>query len=599
MTNVELTRYIKHYIEKDKTKSAIMLSGDWGTGKSHYIQHELIPELQKDGTIHCVTVSLYGLKTVNEISKSIYLELRTKILQNKDEATATGKMVGKTVIKGITSFFGIDLSAAEEDMQQIYESIDLSGKLVILEDIERSQISILELLGYVNNLVEQDGVKLLLVANENEIIKYEPIKQESPDKKKATSTLASLTPPQDRVYTDKTKEYLAVKEKTVGDTLQFEGNLQTAVQQIIASYENPLLDRFSDQGCVKDICRILEICKSNNLRSFIFACQKTVDIFEQMKGSYNDDFIQCIFYGIIFFSLRLRSGKTVRWDGSETYSVNLGHENTPLFKFCYEYIMWQKLDVSKIPIASAALEQKQLYDKHKTNNDPDLITLFDYHEHYEKDVIAAVQTITKRLANPEDISFYDYGAIAVYLVLVKDILDCDIELAKKRLVSNLEGRGKELQLEYIFRTVLGEASESAHAEYEDLRKQMGYALKKDTQGVPGFDYLPEQSEMFYSYVVTNDGLFHMRGRFAKDLDVQRLVKMFAESSPGQKNDIRGAFLSVYRAVNIKQFITDDYSSVEELLAAIKRDSENQSDRIQKLQYGWFAENLSDILQRLK
>jgi hypothetical protein len=143
MTNVELTRYIKHYIEKDKTKSAIMLSGEWGTGKSHYIQHELIPELQKDGTIHCVTVSLYGLKTVNEISKSIYLELRTKILQNKDEATATGKMVGKTVIKGITSFFGIDLSAAEEDMQQIYESIDLSGKLVILEDIERSQISIL------------------------------------------------------------------------------------------------------------------------------------------------------------------------------------------------------------------------------------------------------------------------------------------------------------------------------------------------------------------------------------------------------------------------------------------------------------------------
>lgn len=33
MTNSELNTYIKHYFEKDKTKSAIMLIGDWGVGK--------------------------------------------------------------------------------------------------------------------------------------------------------------------------------------------------------------------------------------------------------------------------------------------------------------------------------------------------------------------------------------------------------------------------------------------------------------------------------------------------------------------------------------------------------------------------------------
>ena len=35
MTNNKITQYIEHYIEKDKTKNAIMLSGDWGIGKSH------------------------------------------------------------------------------------------------------------------------------------------------------------------------------------------------------------------------------------------------------------------------------------------------------------------------------------------------------------------------------------------------------------------------------------------------------------------------------------------------------------------------------------------------------------------------------------
>ena len=37
MTNKELNQYIQHYIEKDKTGRAIMLTGAWGTGKSYYM----------------------------------------------------------------------------------------------------------------------------------------------------------------------------------------------------------------------------------------------------------------------------------------------------------------------------------------------------------------------------------------------------------------------------------------------------------------------------------------------------------------------------------------------------------------------------------
>ena len=40
MTNDELNQYIKHYIEKDKTGRAIMLTGSWGIGKSYYIKNE-------------------------------------------------------------------------------------------------------------------------------------------------------------------------------------------------------------------------------------------------------------------------------------------------------------------------------------------------------------------------------------------------------------------------------------------------------------------------------------------------------------------------------------------------------------------------------
>ena len=65
MTNYELNKYIRHYLENDKTHSAIMLTGEWGSGKSYYIQHELIPFLNNDGPSRCVTVSLYGLSDIS------------------------------------------------------------------------------------------------------------------------------------------------------------------------------------------------------------------------------------------------------------------------------------------------------------------------------------------------------------------------------------------------------------------------------------------------------------------------------------------------------------------------------------------------------
>ena len=85
-------------------------------------------------------------------------------------------------------------------MQKLYKSIDLSGKLIIIEDLERSGIDILEILGYVNNLVEQDGVKVLLVAKEDELIQYEPISEETQEKQEAAEILDRLNDHKGRKY---------------------------------------------------------------------------------------------------------------------------------------------------------------------------------------------------------------------------------------------------------------------------------------------------------------------------------------------------------------------------------------------------------------
>ena len=99
MTYEELTEYIIHYLENDKTHNAIMLSGEWGSGKSHYIKNHLIPSLKGKRKAD-VVVSLYGMHDVLEISKGIYFELKAKWLTKDSEAFQTGKNVVRTLFKG-------------------------------------------------------------------------------------------------------------------------------------------------------------------------------------------------------------------------------------------------------------------------------------------------------------------------------------------------------------------------------------------------------------------------------------------------------------------------------------------------------------------
>lgn len=117
-----------------------------------------------------------------------------------------GKALGKTILKGVASFFNINLNIDEKDLENLYKSINLKDKLIIFEDVERSGIDLIEFLGYVNNLVEIDGIKVLLVANEKELLKNE-----------------------------KREKYNLVKEKTIGDIIIFHSNIKEIVRVFTVS----------------------------------------------------------------------------------------------------------------------------------------------------------------------------------------------------------------------------------------------------------------------------------------------------------------------------------------------------------------------------
>lgn len=604
MTYQELNQYILHYMTEDKTKSAIMLTAPWGTGKSYYIQNELKPFLEKEenGNIKCLTVSLYGLKSLYEVSKALYLESRFGFLNKYSQIVTKGKFAVTTLLKGVTGYFGVDLSHTDKEMQELFESVDLLGKLIILEDLERSGIDILEVLGYVNNLVEQDGVKVLLVANEDEIIQYKPIEEENSEKQEIVELIDRLSDHKNRQFTDNTITYLKVKEKTVSDTIQFEQDYLTAIKDIIQIFDNTTLNKFSDSESVDTILTIMKTCKTSNLRSFIYSCQKAVDIFNKIDGKYmsNDDFIKAIFYGLLYFVLKQKTGNTDKWGQEKYFSIELGDESAPLFKFCYDYIVYQVEDFSEIEEAYEAYLELVTYDRHKSVGDNDIVVLETYYIQAEKDIKTALDSIAKRLEKPDDISFYEYGTIAVYAIIVKGILGYDIEKIENLLVNNLKGRGAKLQLEQIFRTTLSyECTPQEKEEYILLRKRMAESLKIGDSVIPNFNYLPEQISAFSDYVNENDGKFHKQNSFASSLDIPKLAEMFKKSTAKQKQEIRRVFLGIYRSGNIGDFLSNDKESIVQLLKIVEEDRLGDvGDKIQQLQYDWFIENLKEIETKL-
>lgn len=604
MTYQELNQYILHYVTEDKTKSAIMLTAPWGTGKSYYIQNELKPFLEKEenSKIKCLTVSLYGLKDLFEISKALYLESRIDFFNNPSEKMATGKLVTKTILKGVTSFFGIDLSHSDEEMQELFESVDFSGKLIILEDLERSGINIIEVLGYVNNLVEQDGIKVLLVANEDEIIQYEPIGAKNREEHETVEPRERPSDRENRSFTENTVTYLKVKEKTISDTIQFEEDYQAAIKDIIRIFGDTTLNSFLDTESIETILNIMATCKTSNLRSFIYSCQKAADIFNKIDKKYlsDKDFIQAVFFGVLFFVLKQKSGKADKWGQEKYFSIELGDVNAPLFKFCYDYIIYQTENFSEMEEAYKAYSEFVIYDRDRSNSDNDIIVLQTYYLQTEQNIRTALDSIAKRLENPDDISFYQYGTIAAYTVMIKDILEYDTQKIESLLVNNLKGRGDKLQLEHIFHTILSnECTQQQKAEYELLRKRMAESLKINDSVIPNFNYLPDQSNDFYNYIIDNYGKFYLQNSFASRMNIPKLAEMFKNSTAEQKNNIRGAFLAMYRPGNIRAFLSSDKKSIVQLTEIIKKDkADDVGDKIQQLQYNWFVENLTEIAEKL-
>ena len=208
---------IRNYLSMENT-GALMVSGEWGCGKTYHIEKVVMPALQEEGW-NPTKVSLFGIESVNEIPLRIADNYKwsdsdkgDRTEKEKSSWSSLGKeKAGKAVVKGaqlISSFSWLESfvdvkTLVDKNSGLLYKLIPTEKTVIILDDIGRviDTIDVHILLGTINDLVEQRGYKVVVIANNS-------------------------------YMQQKSKEKLVFKEKVIEKTLVYEPDVVSIFKEL-------------------------------------------------------------------------------------------------------------------------------------------------------------------------------------------------------------------------------------------------------------------------------------------------------------------------------------------------------------------------------
>lgn len=271
-----------------------------------------------------------------------------------------------------------------------------------------------------------------------------------------------------------------------------------------------------------------------------------------------------------------------------------------MFKFCYEYIGWQKIDTEKAKDTQQAFQKMKLYNKYANQVDVDLQKIYYYAELTEEEVKKALESIEERLKDPDEIGFYSYGKLAVYFVTLNHIIGFDYTKCKERMIKNIRGKGEDIDSDILF-LPMDDFIEGSKEDYDDFVNQLTESMNyKNEQN--SFSYNPDDIAGLYRDVLDKRDTINKSHEFIGRYDANQIVEMLFNASAKQICAFRGVLFAIYRYANKTDFLETDVAAMKEILELIqaKVDSKDYDmDRIQMQQIKWLRNNLKQFISQME
>ncbi|MBQ6723814.1 MAG: hypothetical protein IJQ84_04790 [Paludibacteraceae bacterium] len=289
----ELNKVIADYVQAQNTDYAIMINGKWGCGKSYYIEHALDkminsipipqnkrkeePENTEQKTYKKAYVSLYGITNVDEFHLRVAYGLNP-IMANK-WVKAVGSIASKTA-----AFFNVDIGVKDKSNLEF----GLDSHVLVFDDLERTspELSVIDVMGWINSYVEHQKCKVIIVCNEHTIEKQSILNNDN-----------------------RYQNYLENKEKTVRFSYAYESDVEKVYSALIAkklveekafyeSYKGLVLELFNQGG-------------EKNLRTLIFIIDCLYQVCQPAKDQQADETImRNLITTFVIYAMEHKKGAT-------------------------------------------------------------------------------------------------------------------------------------------------------------------------------------------------------------------------------------------------------------------------------------------------
>ena len=328
----DLVESILDYVRSDYTDYAIMINGEWGSGKTYFWNNKIKPKIdgmqfngKKFSTIY---MSLYGISNLEEISKKIFIEttqLMDKTVRKHIDTTGryTIPEYAKTGLNMANSF---GANANEKINYEKFFATD--DKVLCFDDLERANVDVIDILGYITNFVEHDHIKTIIICNEKEL--STKLKNSNLEMKTFIATylldkqgeLNNNDKPmveriQDKIeyVFDKANDYERIKEKLIGETFEYRPEFNYIINGILMRYENDKeLIRFLREN-TPYIISTFNKSGTRNLRILKHSLNDFKKIFEMVNKYYpntNYRVVQTMLIFTIAISFEIKAGKITK-----------------------------------------------------------------------------------------------------------------------------------------------------------------------------------------------------------------------------------------------------------------------------------------------
>lgn len=259
MSNQDIQHIIHDFVRRPNKETALLITGEWGCGKTYFLLHLAPNVLKKDQTI--CHISLKGISNLDDIGKRALLQIFAKKRNN----TVLNKL--------INLIHTVDYKNVSVDLGAFSSAIlamkSYPNYLLIFDDLERlpEAISPSDVLLYLHSLfLENKDNNLIIVTNQEKMFQ----KRTEEDKK---------------ILDPLKKKFDEVKDKVIEREIPFEYNLSNNFREYLCHrYQNlnQAFMKYLEQSRIVPL--VFQNPPQKNIRLFNSLFDRLLEIYNAMDS---------------------------------------------------------------------------------------------------------------------------------------------------------------------------------------------------------------------------------------------------------------------------------------------------------------------------